>query len=50
MQKNLFSRWSIALTALMFIFALVVAVFGTEKGNDQVRYDSRWQRADDHVG
>ena len=35
MRKNLFSKWLIALTALMFIFALAVAAFGQDAAKPQ---------------
>ncbi len=35
MRKNLFSKWLIALAALMFIFALAVAAFGQDAAKPQ---------------
>jgi long-subunit fatty acid transport protein len=35
MQKNFFSKWLIALTALMFIFAFAVAAFGKDPATTQ---------------
>jgi hypothetical protein len=35
MRKNLFSKWSIALTALIFIFALAVAALGEDTARPQ---------------